>query len=221
MSTKHLALDLYGTLLSTSSTFALLSTLPTLTPTTATSISTLWRTHQLTYTFRLNSTLTYLPFIIITELSLKHALHDHSIAFTSDHISAIMALYQSSLSVFPDVAELLDGIAARGNAVVDARVFSNGDMGMINAALSGEGAEVVRSRVESGVLKEPVSVDAVGRYKPAKETYELCRERVGKEVQPRDMVLVSSNPFDIVGAAERGWETVWVDREGKGWGDGL
>lgn len=32
---------------------------------------------------------------------------------------------------------------------------------------------------------------------------------------------MSANPFDIVGAQAAGMGTVWVDRENKGWSDGL
>ena len=33
--------------------------------------------------------------------------------------------------------------------------------------------------------------------------------------------LVSSNPFDVVGAKNAGMKAAWVDRSGKGWVDGL
>lgn len=40
-------------------------------------------------------------------------------------------------------------------------------------------------------------------------------------LDPSEAYLISSNPFDIVGAARAGMGTVWVDREGNGWADGL
>lgn len=72
---------------------------------------------------------------------------------------------------------------------------------------------------QKGVLKEPVSVEGLRMYKPSPKAYGYFLEQVGTEVD--EVVLVSSNPFDVAGASGCGWETVWVDREGKGWGDGL
>lgn len=69
-----------------------------------------------------------------------------------------------------------------------------------------------------------VSVDAIRRYKPDPKTYEYFVQtqqmQIG-ELDPSEVVLVSANPFDVVGAAGAGMGSVWVDREGRGWGDGL
>lgn len=71
---------------------------------------------------------------------------------------------------------------------------------------------------------EYVSADAVKRYKPDPKTYEHLIETQRADtgdLAPSEVYLVSANPFDIVGAQAAGMGTVWVDREKKGWSDGL
>jgi FMN phosphatase YigB (HAD superfamily) len=36
-----------------------------------------------------------------------------------------------------------------------------------------------------------------------------------------DVILVSSNPFDICGSRNAGWRALWIDRPNKGWKDQL
>jgi 2-haloacid dehalogenase len=67
-----------------------------------------------------------------------------------------------------------------------------------------------------------ISVDAVKRFKPAPEAYWHLLDRLEVTLEEAGrVVLVSGNPFDIVGAAEAGLKTAWIDRDGKGWRDGL
>lgn len=44
---------------------------------------------------------------------------------------------------------------------------------------------------------------------------------VNKSQRPEDVVLVSSNPFDICGAGAVGMKTLWIDRGEGGWIDQL
>jgi len=65
-----------------------------------------------------------------------------------------------------------------------------------------------------------VSVDDVKKFKPDPETYRYLLEQLGREEDPASVVLVSGNPFDVVGAGKVGLETVWVSG-GADWCDGL
>lgn len=69
-------------------------------------------------------------------------------------------------------------------------------------------------------------------FKPARCVYEGLLSAVHadgdrsedeelKSVKMSDMWLVTSNPFDVVGALNAGMKAAWVDRGGKGWIDGL
>ena len=55
-------------------------------------------------------------------------------------------------------------------------------------------------------MKNPV-------YKPHPNTYNYFIQIAGSE--PQDTWLVSSNPFDIIGAGACGWKTAWMKRGGK------
>ena len=61
------------------------------------------------------------------------------------------------------------------------------------------------------------------KFKPDPKVYRFLAEEVGKKVPDEmgEIWLVSSNPFDIVGARAVGMKTAWVDREGRGWIDAL
>lgn len=57
-----------------------------------------------------------------------------------------------------------------------------------------------------------LSVDAVGRYKPAPETYGYACERLG--VAPGDAMLVAAHDWDINGALAAGLQAGFVARHG-------
>ena len=57
------------------------------------------------------------------------------------------------------------------------------------------------------------------RFKPHKRAYEAFAEEAG--VEGRDIILVTSHKWDVVGAKRAGWRVTWVDRKGEGWSDGL
>jgi 2-haloacid dehalogenase len=57
-----------------------------------------------------------------------------------------------------------------------------------------------------------LSIDTVRVYKPRPEAYALVTSHFG--IQPQDAVFVSSNRWDIMGAAKFGFRPVWVNRGG-------
>ena len=74
----------------------------------------------------------------------------------------------------------------------------------------------------ASVFKDIITVEEVKCFKPAPEVYEHLAKKVGKEEgNMGEIVLVSGNPFDIVGGNAAGLKTIWVDRQGNGWQDEL
>ncbi|OHC49760.1 MAG: hypothetical protein A2X69_05965 [Rhodobacteraceae bacterium GWF1_65_7] len=57
-----------------------------------------------------------------------------------------------------------------------------------------------------------LSVEAVAVYKPMQIVYDLVLERF--LARPEDVLFVSSNGWDISGAATFGFRTLWVNRAG-------
>lgn len=59
-------------------------------------------------------------------------------------------------------------------------------------------------------LDAVLSVDAVRVYKPRPEVYALVTDRFG--IAPQDVAFISSNRWDVMGAASFGFQAVWVNR---------
>src|SRR5207249_2672575 len=57
------------------------------------------------------------------------------------------------------------------------------------------------------------SAEEIRKYKPAKELYIFASERLNISVS--EIVLVSSNLWDIAGAQSAGMQTCWINRKNK------
>ncbi len=83
-------------------------------------------------------------------------------------------------------------------------VFSNGSPSMLSAITQAANLGRYCSRF--------VSVDEVKVYKPSPVVYRHVANRLGR---PLDEVrLISSNPFDVIGAESAGLQAAWVNRSG-------
>jgi 2-haloacid dehalogenase len=103
------------------------------------------------------------------------------------------------LDPFPDAASTLAQLKSRG---VRLAILSNGSPRMLGAATAASGI--------GGLLDAAFSVDAVRAYKPRREVYTLVTE--GLNVAAQEVVFVSSNRWDIMGAASFGFRPVWINR---------
>lgn len=131
-----------------------------------------------------------------------------------ESVDEVMQAYDH-LTPFKDVVPALQEIGSLED--VQCVVFSNGTKKMITNSLNGS-SELASC---SSVLSQLISVDHIRSFKPAPEVYKWMIRCVGMTGQDSDVWLVSSNPFDIVGARAAGLKAVWVDRSGKGWQDQL
>ena len=82
------------------------------------------------------------------------------------------------------------------------------------AAASIFGEPFDRTAVEAanigGDLDAVLSVDAIRIYKPSPEVYALATGHF--KSAPSEVVFVSSNRWDVMGAAAFGFRTAWVNR---------
>lgn len=161
----------------------------------------------------------YRPFSDLTRASFRHATAEAGVKFSTEQEDEIMNAY-NRLAAFPEVDGALDLVSRTPS--LDPWVFSNGTKEMITSSLSKSPS--LSKVVEESFVRKVVSVDELHElkvFKPDRRTYEFfCRE-AGREDHPEQVWLVSSNPFDVAGAAAAGLKTVWVDRGGAGWVDGL
>jgi 2-haloacid dehalogenase len=140
----------------------------------------------------------YEDFENVTRKALDYALAEVGYEATEDQRVALLAGYDQ-LQPFADVSEALGQLAAEGHLMV---VLSNGTPRMLRAAVRSSGLE--------SAIQTLISVDEVGTYKPSPRVYKHAAERLRR---PIDQVrLVSSNPFDVVGAAAAGMQVAWLNR---------
>ncbi|KAF2815044.1 haloacid dehalogenase, type II, partial [Mytilinidion resinicola] len=211
-----LAFDAYGTLLSTESIAQKLA--EHFGNETAQAVAQTWRKYQLEYTWRANSMNTYTPFSTLTQRSLRHAIAEHALPpLSPSAVTDLMAAYDS-LAPFADVAPALAALSKERN--LTAVVFSNGTRDMVTRSVNHSPG----LSPHAAVFAQIVVVEEVRKFKPAPEVYAHLAERVGKRAERGeggfgDVWLVSSNPFDVVGARAVGMRACWVDRGGKGWVD--
>lgn len=111
----------------------------------------------------------------------------------------LLALYDR-LPSFPEVAHALATLKDRGFRLA---LLSNGTPAMLQSALA---ANALQNRFDA-----VISVEEAGVYKPSPQVYALVEQRMAVT---RDKVLfVSSNGWDVAGAARFGFATVWVNRD--------
>ncbi len=81
-------------------------------------------------------------------------------------------------------------------------VFSNGSPSMLAAIMQAAGL--------NAYFRGFVSVDEVKVYKPSPKVYRHVAQRLGRTIG--EVRLISSNPFDVIGATAAGMQAAWVDR---------
>jgi 2-haloacid dehalogenase len=162
-------------------------------------LSDMWRTKQLEYTWTLTLAGRYEDFWTLTRRALNYAMARYA-SVPQDVKPALLDAY-FSLGAFPDAVPCLMALRERGQRTA---ILSNGSPDMLAAAVDGAG---MRPRLDA-----VFSVDAIRLYKPRREVYALAAE--GLRAAPQDIVFVSSNRWDVMGAAEFGFAAVWVNRGG-------
>jgi 2-haloacid dehalogenase len=159
--------------------------------------SEIWRQKQLEYSWTLSLAGHYLDFWALTERALDYAFARFPSVDRALRAKLLEAYLQ--LDAFPDARAALTALKARGLATA---ILSNGSPRMLDAAVAASGL--------AGLLDAVISVDAVRVYKPRHEVYALVTDRFG--VSAAEVVFVSSNRWDVMGAAAFGFRPLWVNR---------
>ena len=176
-------------------------------------LSVLWRDKQIEYT-RLVTTSNhgahYQPFSVLTRAALVFAIkkivsgagealtRDDFLLAYQPAIELLLAQYQQ-LDAFPENLAVLKQLKAKG---IPLGILSNGDAAMLQAAVHSAGFD--------GLLDHVISVDPVRKFKTHPEAYALGEQATGLEA--RDILFVSCNAWDALGATWYGYTTLWVNR---------
>jgi len=218
MATKTvIAFDLFGTILSTESIWQEIFKFAS--DDKAKTIASLARQYQLEYTWRSNSMGIYRPFDELTRQSFRHAAAEVGLELSPEQEESIMNAY-NGLDAFPDVPTALSLLEA--NPTLDAWVLSNGTPSMVTSSLA-TSRGISEAATRMFLPDKVVSVDAeeLRVYKPDPRPYRHLTSVAGVHDRASQAWLVSSNPFDVLGAVAYSLKAAWVDRAGTGWIDGL
>ena len=194
---EALAFDMYGTLVDP---VGISKQLERYLPEQAPRLAEVWRQKQLEYTFRLTAMERYEDFERVTRKALDYALAAVGRELAPEQKDDLIARY-NDLERFADVKPGLERLKEAGHAMI---VFSNGAPHMLEALM--DAAEL------RPYFQGFVSVDEVKTYKPSPKTYRHAARRLERPIG--EVRLVSSNPFDAIGAEAAGMKSAWVDRSG-------
>jgi 2-haloacid dehalogenase len=198
MMPKVLAFDVYGTLIDTQ---GIVTSLSGFVGDKAGEFSRIWRDKQLEYSFRRGLMRSYETFGVCTSQALDYTSDYLDAGLSADQKAALLAEYRR-LPAFDDVKESLAGLKADGNSLF---AFSNGTADAVDALLETAGVR----RLFDGV----VSVDDRQTFKPSPDVYQHLLNATVASAE--DVWLISSNPFDVIGAISFGLRSAWVRRSNK------
>ena len=201
---KAVVFDAYGTLFDVHSISALAEQLY---PSQGASIAALWRDKQIEYTRLITmsdphgatGSKYYQSFQELTRLSLQYTLARLHLAPEQTSIDALMQQY-GRLTAFPENMGVLEQLKAGG---IQSAILSNGNAEMLDTLVASAGM--------TALLDHVISVDSVRLFKTAPESYGLVQQRIA--LQAEEILFVSSNAWDALGATWFGFQTLWINRQ--------
>jgi 2-haloacid dehalogenase len=160
----------------------------------------LWRDKQIEYTRLTSMSGKARSFRDCTRAGLRFAAKRLGLALGSAAENELMACYDR-LEPFAENRAVLEALQRRG---IRAGVLSNGDPDMLEAVVANAGF--------SGLLDPVLSVEGTGRFKTDPATYALGTAAFG--LAASEVLFVSSNCWDAIGATWFGYTTLWINRFG-------
>ena len=198
MTIKAVVFDAYGTLYDVHSVY---TKTEELCPGKGDLISQIWRLKQLEYTWLQTSLQDYRDFTFLTHASLEFALRAVGIE-PNDGVTKPLFDKYLNLDPYPEAKAALGQLKSLGGRKL--AILSNGSTAMLSALVKNSGLDVF--------LDATISVDGARKFKPHPDCYALVEKALG--VKNDEVVFVSSNGFDVVGAKRFGFKVVWIRRGG-------
>ena len=161
-------------------------------------LSSIWRQKQLEYSWLYNSMNEYNSFWKITKDSLEYAMN--SLSMNSVKIKNELLDLYFKIGAFEEVEQDLKKI--KKNKIKTA-ILSNGSYDMLNSA--------VKNSKFDELINEVISVDECKKFKPHRDVYQLVIDKFN--INKKNCIFFSSNCWDIHGASNFGFQTVWVNRK--------
>ena len=160
--------------------------------------SRLWREKQLEYSFRRGLMQNYVDFSRCTSQALEYACLEYGLSLNEGQKERLLATYRE----LPPFEDAISGLERSRQEGFFLYAFSNGS------------AEAVRGLLQSAGLLDffidVISVEDLRTFKPSPAVYCHFLRRTG--TLGSQAWMVSSNPFDVLGAVSAGMRAAWVRR---------
>ena len=155
-----------------------------------------WRTTQLEYTWLRSLMNRHKDFWQITEDSLEKSMKVFSIDMSMK--KDLLNLYKI-LSPYPEVKNVLENLKKKKYKLA---ILSNGTPALLD--------ELVQSNHLKDLFDDLFSVESVKVYKPDSKVYDLPLKKY--KIKPPEVTFLSANTWDVSGAGNFGYNSVWVNR---------
>jgi 2-haloacid dehalogenase len=199
---KLIAFDAYGTLFDVYSIGALAEEIF---PGQGQTLAQLWRDRQIDYTRLVtmsdpspSGSRHYLPFEELTRRALRYVCKRMKLVLSRTDEARLLDQY-ARLAPFADSLAVLRKLKSRGFRTA---ILSNGSPEML--------ATIAENTGLAPAIDQIVSVDSVHLFKTAPQTYHLLVEVFALE--RTEILFVSSNAWDALGATWFGLDVFWVNR---------
>jgi len=190
-----IALDVYGTLVDPT---GIVSRLSKMFRGRAKQAAHLWREKQLEFSFRRGLMRQYADFDACTAQAFRYVSAQLGVNIEKSDECRLLESWLY-LPAFPDVPTGLETLSKAGYELV---ALTNGTERSVRALLQNAGI--------IGYFATVLSADRVGTFKPDPAVYALVK---GRREARADVWLVSSNPFDVIGAKACELKAAWLRRD--------
>jgi 2-haloacid dehalogenase len=195
LSVKGIAFDMYGTVVDVG---AVADACREVAPDPV-AFNAQWRAKQLEYTFLRSLMGRYQDFWRVSEQALDFTIQRFRLQVSPEQRRRLMEAWLHP-TPYPEVAAALRRLAER----YPLAVLSNGSPKMLRRGLERTDLRPHFTRV--------ISADEVKVYKPSPKVYQLAPRHL--RLKKEQVLLVSSNSFDVVGAKSFGFKVCWLNRTG-------
>ena len=155
-----------------------------------------WRTTQLEYTWLRSLMKRHKDFWQITEDSLEKSMKKFNI--NNNMRNELLNLYKV-LSTFSEVKETLQNLKQKNFKLA---ILSNGTPELLNHLVSTNNLE--------NIFDDIFSIEEVKIYKPDSRVYDLPIKKF--KFRKDEIVFLSANTWDVSGAGNYGFNSIWVNR---------
>jgi 2-haloacid dehalogenase len=192
---KAVAFDMYGTVVDVG---AVAEACKEIAP-DAVAFTSQWRTKQLEYTFLRSLLGKYQDFWRVSEQALEFTIQRFGLQLSREQRKTLMEAWLHP-SPYPEVPSALSRLRER----YPLAILSNGSPKMLRTGLERAGLRPC--------FRWVISVDAVKQYKPSPRVYQLAPKHL--RLKKEEILFVSSNSFDVIGAKSFGFKVCWINRSG-------